>query len=448
MKLPSFIKQFGHIFHKNGYQCYLVGGAIRNIIAGRPTSDFDFATNAEPKEVQRLFKRVIPTGIQHGTVTVLFKGHHLEVTTFRIEGKYSDSRRPDTIEFTPSIYEDLKRRDFTINAIAYNLAEHEIIDPHGGKTDIKKKLIKSIGNPDDRFREDPLRMLRACRFSAQLEFSVDDKTLEGIINNNKLIQNVSMERIRDEFIKIVTSPAPGRGIELMDETGLLHLILPELSATKGVPQKGMHVYDVFNHSIRAMEFAENKLEVRLAALFHDLGKADTIERGEDGQPRFHDHERVSEEKTHALMNRLKFPKYLEKTVSLLVRNHMFSYDNLRSDSAIRRFLARVGKESLEDLFLLRRADSSGIAGKRYACPKLAELEDKIREIESEDHALTVQDLNIDGNTLSEKAGIPKGPEMGKILAFLLEAVLDDPSLNSEDRLIALAENYYETYLRS
>ena len=261
------------------------------MIAGLPATDFDFATDAGPEKVGELFWKVIPTGIQHGTVTVLYKGQHLEVTTFRIEGKYSDSRRPDNVEYTPSIYEDLKRRDFTINAIAYDLHTGKIIDPHNGKMDIQKKIIRAIGSPSHRFSEDPLRMIRACRFSAQLHFSVEKDTLDGIIKHSGLIRNVSMERIRDEFVKIAASPSPSCGLLLMDISGLLKILLPELTACKDIPQKGMHRFDVFHHSLMSMDFAENKLHIRLAALFHDLGKPDTFKQDENGLPTFHNHER-------------------------------------------------------------------------------------------------------------------------------------------------------------
>lgn len=446
MKIPKFLRQFGHTFHEAGYQCYLVGGAVRNMIAGLPATDFDFATDAEPEAVRRLFSKVIPTGILHGTVTVLYRGHHLEVTTFRVEGTYSDSRRPDSVEFIPSIYEDLKRRDFTINAIAYDLSSGELIDPHLGKEDIQKKIIQAIGSPADRFSEDPLRMLRACRFSAQLEFSVEDATLQGIVRCCSLIINVSSERVRDELIKIVTSPDPRRGFLLMDKTGLLKMVIPELSACKNVPQKGMHKFDVFHHSLMSMEFAENKLHIRLAALLHDIGKPDTLSYNEHGQPMFHNHETVSEEKSRSILRRMKFPKAVEKTVCALVRNHMFSYDNLQTDSAVRRFISRVGRDALFDLFLLRRADSCGIIGKRYACPKLSELENKINSLLRAETALTVGGLRVDGHILSEEAGIPKGPAMGKVLSFLLEAVIDDPEMNTKDRLVELARNYYGEYL--
>ncbi len=446
MKIPKFLRQFGNTFHEAGYQCYLVGGAIRNMIAGLPATDFDFATDAEPKAVRRLFRKVIPTGILHGTVTVLYQGQHLEVTTFRVEGKYSDSRRPDSVEFTPSIYEDLKRRDFTVNAIAYDLSRNELIDPHRGKEDIQKKIIRAIGSPVDRFSEDPLRMLRACRFSAQLGFSVEDSTLRGIERCASLITNVSSERVRDEMIKILASHAPRRGFLLMDKTGLLRILLPELTACKNIPQKGMHKFDVFHHSLMAMEFAENKLHIRLAALLHDIGKPDTLSYSEAGEPRFYNHEMVSEEKSRSILRRMKFPKAVEKTVCALVRNHMFSYDNLQNDSSIRRFISRVGREELPDLFLLRRADSCGIIGERYSCPKLSELEDKINSLLHEETALSVGDLSVDGHILSKEAGIPKGPAMGKVLSFLLEAVIDDPGMNTKDRLVELARNYYNEYL--
>lgn len=446
MKIPGFLKHFNRIFKKAGFQCYLVGGAIRNMISGKGVTDFDFATDATPEEVMNLFHRVIPTGIKHGTVTVLFKGHHLEVTTFRIEDDYSDFRRPDAVHFTPSIHEDLRRRDFTVNAMAYNISNGELLDPHSGREDLKNNVIRAIGDPEERFFEDPLRMLRACRFASQLNFTIEEGTLEGIRRKYTLIRNVSSERIRDEFIKIVTSNFPGKGLLLMDTTGLMDIIIPELTACKDVPQKGMHKFDVFKHSIAALEFADNDVTIRLAALFHDIGKPDSLAYDENGEPTFHGHETISAQKAVNILGRLRFPKAVENSVDCLIKHHMFSYDNLTSDSSVRRFVARVGRETIPDLFRLRRADSSGIVGTKFYCPNLEDLEHRIDDILKEDTALSVKDLDIDGNILSKEGGIPKGPEMGMVLSYLLDAVIDDPEMNRKEKLLNLGKNYYNEYI--
>ena len=443
MRVPKIIKDFGSHFFKAGYECYLVGGAIRNMTAGRKATDYDFATNAEPEEVKALFRRVIPTGIRHGTVTVLFGGQQFEVTTYRVEGEYSDSRRPDKVEFTPSIYEDLKRRDFTINSMALDVKTGHIIDPHGGRADLKKGVVRAIGEPVQRFEEDPLRMLRACRFAAQLEFEIEAETFEGIRRCVHKIRSVSAERIRDEFEKTILAPTPSTGIFLMDGSGILGIILPELAACKGVTQKGMHRFDVFTHLLLSCDFAEPDVVLRLAALFHDIGKPAARDVREDGTTTFYRHEEISAVMSHSILRRLKFPKYVENKVCHLIRNHMFSYDENWSDSAVRRFISRVGKSDMPYLFRLRRADSYGIVGEQLPLPHLTELERRIDGVIEKDEALSVTDLDIDGNILAEEGGIPKGPIMGTILSHLLETVLDDPSLNTKDKLLEIAKNFYE-----
>lgn len=448
MKVPRIVKDFGSHFFNAGYECYLVGGAIRNMIAGRKATDFDFATNAEPDEVKNLFRRVIPTGIKHGTVTVLFRGHKFEVTTYRLEGKYSDFRRPDNVEFTPSIYEDLKRRDFTINSMALDVQTEHIIDPHGGRADLRKGIVRAIGEPVQRFDEDPLRMLRACRFAAQLECEIEPGTFEGIRKCSEKIRSVSAERIRDEFEKILLTRIPSKGILLMDSTGMLNLILPELSACKGVSQKGMHRFDVFTHLLISCDFAEPDILLRLAALFHDIGKPAAKNGQADGTVTFYRHEEISSEYTHLILQRLKFPRYVENKVCHLIRNHMFSYDARWTDSAVRRFISRVGKPDMPYLFRLRRADSYGIFGEERPLPNLSELESRIDDVIEKDDALSIADLNIDGNILADEGGIPKGPVMGRVLSCLLEAVFDDPSLNSRDKLLEIAKNFYNQRIKA
>ncbi len=442
MRIPRTVKEVGARFIQNGYHCYLVGGAIRNMVAHLPVTDYDLATDAKPEQVMRLFKRVIPTGIKHGTVTVLYKSSQFEVTTFRVEGEYSDSRRPDSIAYTPSIYEDLKRRDFTINSLALNLKNDELIDPHDGRKDLGRKIIRAIGDPNERFSEDALRMLRACRFAAELNFSIDKPTHNGIKRNCKKIKKVSSERIRDELIKMLLSEQPSEGIEIMEQTGLLSLILPELQACKGVEQKGFHRYDVYYHLLAACDMSEPILEIRLAALLHDIGKPNSLDYDESGVRTFYRHEEYSEQLAGEILHRLRFPKKVEQEVRLLIMHHMFSYSSDWSDSAVRRLISRVGKANLENLFKLRRADQRGITGSSRRDPRLEELAERIDDILARETAFTVTDLAVNGNDLHEEAGVPRGPEMGTVLRFLLETVLDDPSLNKKDKLLPIAENFY------
>jgi putative nucleotidyltransferase with HDIG domain len=447
MRVPRVVKEVGNKFLNAGFQCYLVGGAVRNMVAGYPVIDYDLATDAKPEQVIKLFRRVIPTGIKHGTVTVLFKKNTFEVTTFRVESDYSDSRRPDTVAYTPSIYADLERRDFTINALALNLETNELLDPHKGIQDLKDCIIKAIGDPDKRFSEDALRMLRGCRFASQLGFIIEENTFEGIRKNSEKIRAVSAERIRDEFIKIVSSPAPSLGIEMMERTGLLRILLPELQACKGVTQKGLHRYDVYTHSLKSCDMADNELELRLAALFHDIGKTETKTFRDDGEIVFYRHEERSAELAREILQRLRFPRKTEKTVCHLIRHHMFNYEESWSDAAIRRFIARVGREYVDDLFRLRRADQWGMSGERRPNPALDELIERIDEVITEDNTFSVKDLAVNGNDLAEQAGIPRGPEMGTVLQFLFESVLEDPSLNNREDLLNIARNYFNEYLR-
>lgn len=447
-KLPPVIKEFGKPFTQAGYQCFLVGGTIRNRMMGLEMTDFDFATDATPEDVKKLFRKVIPTGIQHGTVTVLFKGHSFEVTTFRIESNYSNLRHPDQVHFTPDIFEDLKRRDFTVNAMALNLATNELVDPHDGRGDIARKIIRAIGDPVERFNEDGLRLLRAVRFMSQLDFDIEKNTLEAMSACATNIKKVSNERVRDELIKILLSNSPSRAFFLMEETGLLPLILPELSRSRGTGQKGQHLFDVFEHSVYSADGAsKHALEIPLAALLHDLGKTDTFKQGEDGIPVFHGHEQRSVELAHQILKRLKFPKALEEKVCHLIAHHMFNYEPAWTDAAVRRFLSRVNPRFIPDLFHLRRADSYG-TNREHAGPEpLLSFQKRIEEVAAKDEALTIRDLKINGNDLFNVAGIPKGPVMGVILEFLLEAVLDDPSLNDSEKLLNLAVNFYENRLR-
>ncbi len=442
-KIPEPLHFFAAVFSKAGYSCYLVGGALRNMVMGKKPSDFDFATDASPEEVIRLFRRVVPTGIQHGTVTVLHKNESYEVTTFRIEGDYSDARRPDNVEYTSDIFEDLKRRDFTINAMAINLETGEFLDPFQGKKDIASRVIRAIGNPAERFNEDALRILRAFRFSAQLSFTIDPETFSGIVDCKEKLYQVSAERIRDELEKIILSPTPSKGLQQMEKAGVLPIVLPELSACTGVQQKGLHQYDVFEHSFYSCDAVPaEKKAVRFAALFHDIGKVETIDYDEIGVVTFYQHEKTSVRLTRNIMRRLKFPRDFEEQVLHLIANHMFHYEDIWTDAAVRRFIAKVGKEYLDDLFLLRRADQYGTFGKPIDPVNLKAFRKHIDKVLAEAHALKIADLAVNGHDLI-KIGIPKGPAIGIVLRELLETVIDDPSQNSRPILLTIATNFYK-----
>lgn len=439
------LQHFDRVFEEGGHSCFLVGGAVRSLLLGEKPTDYDFATDATPQEVMSLFKRVIPTGVKHGTVTVIFKGEQFEVTTFRVEGKYSDSRRPDSVAFTPSIEQDLSRRDFTINAVAANLKDGSLIDPYGGRKDLKKGVIRAIGTPGERFREDGLRLLRACRFAAKLEFVIDPDTLKAMRTAASTIDSVSAERIREELDKTMETRRPSVAYGLMEETDLLPRILPELSRCRGVYQGGVHRYDVLDHSLYSCDGGPpEKPDVRYAALLHDIGKAVTAEQQENGDITFYGHERESEQMARQILRRLRFSKAREQHICHLILHHMFHYTPEWSDSAVRRFVARVGRDNLEDLFDLRQADRYGILG-QHSLPE-GEFRERIKRVLEEDSALTVRDLAVDGNDLMREAGIPKGPELGRVLDHLLETVIDDPEQNSREQLLEIAASFYRRYI--
>jgi len=440
--IPATVRKFAAQFSHSGHALYIVGGAVRDYYLGRENTDFDFATDAMPQEVMALFPTVIPTGIKHGTVTVLFKGQHFEVTTFREDGEYLDMRRPDKVRFVRSLSEDLKRRDFTINALAVNAFTAELTDLHQGLEDLEHKLIRAIGKPIERFQEDALRIMRACRFSCQLGFSIDSETAVAMKALSANLSMVSGERIRDEFFKILASPTPSVGILAMDNCGALDVALPELSRCKGFEQKGMHRFDVYHHSLAACDAApREKPLVRFAALLHDIGKVEARVELENGQYSFHQHEFISERLAKSILSRFKCSNDDRDTVLNLIRNHMFHYTEDWSDGAVRRFINRVGIHAVPDLFTLRLADQIGISGAND--PRaLLKLSGRIEKVLREGCALTIRDLAIDGNEL-EQIGIPKGPRMGVVLQALLEAVLDDPSQNNREQLASIALGFYK-----
>lgn len=446
MKLTDNIKSLSDVFHENGYQIYLVGGAMRDYHLGvRDAFDYDFATNALPEAVMGMFKKVFPVGISHGTVLILHGGEEFEVTTFRTESTYSDNRHPDAVNFVTDIEDDLKRRDFTINAIAFDIANKKTIDLFDGKKDLKKKIIRAIGEPSERFREDALRMLRACRFSSQLEFTIEEKTLEAIKDNADLIRNVSSERIRDELVKIMKSHKPSIAIENMRETGLLKIIMPELLDGYGVHQNRFHKYDVYYHNLYSCDAAPaGNIPVRFAALLHDIAKPATSRgKTDDDGNTFYNHEVIGARISYKILKRLKFPNEEIDLITHLIRHHMFYYTSEWTDGAVRRFLRNVGVENLDNLFLLRDADRIG-NGSKVGIPKaFIDFKDKIVKILEEDNALKVTDLKINGNILMTELGLKPGRIIGEILEFLLELVLDKPELNDSAVLLQLASEYYD-----
>jgi tRNA nucleotidyltransferase/poly(A) polymerase len=443
--IPAPVREAAGVFSRNGHETYLVGGAVRDALRGMAAHDFDMAASADAALIRDMFRpvhgaQVIPTGIKHGTVTLLYQGLAIEITTFRTERDYTDGRRPDTVTKAASIEEDLARRDFTMNAVAVELPEGKrIVDPFDGRGDIKRRLIRAVGDARLRFAEDGLRPLRALRFAAQTGFTVDPALLNAIPGALAVVEKVSAERVRDEFEKTVTAGDPLAALRLWESTGLLRLLLPELAACRGVEQKGRHAFDVLDHSFYALEYAaacDYAYPVRLAALFHDIGKPVSAAKDQYGEWTFHQHERHSAGMTELVMRRLRYPNALTAEVAHLVREHMFHYEDTWKDAAVRRFIVRAGEDALDNLFALRACDT--YAASRIAPgPGLLPLRERIEKALAAHAALSLKDLAINGGDLLA-AGLRPGRSMGAILGELLQAVIEDPALNTRAKLLKIA----------
>ncbi len=423
--------------NNKGYLCYLVGGSVRDLLLGKVPLEWDLTTDAEPKTVLKLFPKVVPTGIKYGTVTVILDDQTFEVTTFRKDEKYVDGRHPINVKYTKKLEEDLSRRDFTINAMAYDPIKPELVDLFSGKEDLKRRIIRAVGDPEERFSEDGLRPIRACRFAAQLEFEIEKNTFSAIPKVLKVVKKVAIERVHDEFVKILKTKKPSIGLNCLNEAKLLDIFIPELVKLMGVEQpKEFHKHDVYWHSLYACDYAsDGNLVVRLSALFHDIAKP-LCKEGDT----FYDHDKVGAKMTEEILKRLRFSNEITKAASNLVANHMFNYESSWSDSAVRRFIRRVGVENLSNLFALRRADVAAME-REISNDYLAELQKRIDKIIEEENALHVTDLKIDGKDVMRELKIKPGPRVGKILNDLLEEVIDDPALNTKKRLLELVRGY-------
>lgn len=450
--IPAPIKEIARILNTEGFQCFLVGGAVRDSIMGFAPKEYDIATNAKPEDVQRIFKYTIPTGIKHGTILVILDDMHVEITTFRSDGNYSDGRHPDKVEYTASIEDDLPRRDLTINAMAYNILDGNLIDMFDGMKDIKNKIIRSVGNPYERFTEDGLRIMRAIRFATRLNFNIEKETFDAICHSTGMLTSIAYERIREEFNGILISDNPFRGIELLRKTGILALIMPELMQGFGVAQNRFHKYDVYYHilhtiqAVEPLETEELTLLVRLAALFHDIAKPMVQKKvSKQEEPVYYNHEVVGANVAKKVMRRLKYSNAEIDFVTLLVRQHMFYYQDEWTDGAVRRFMKAVGIENIKPLLKLREADRLGSGNRKdkesKAIPKLLARIDKIIE---EENAITVKDLKINGNDLMKEFNLKPGPIVGKILNYLLDLILDEPSLNDKEKLMEKTKLFLES----
>ncbi|OGE29353.1 hypothetical protein A2867_03300 [Candidatus Daviesbacteria bacterium RIFCSPHIGHO2_01_FULL_40_11] len=433
--LPNEVKMILDKFQEAKFQIYIVGGAVRNLLMKSNVSDWDFTTDAKPEEILKIF----PEGFydnKFGTVGVSSNLGNLEITTMRKEGIYKDYRHPVNVSWTNKIEEDLARRDFSINAIALSQTS-EIIDPFNGQDDIKNKIIKAVGNPTQRFKEDALRLIRAIRIATELEFEIDPKTAQAIKENAHLIKEVANERIREELFKLLESSNPFRGITKLRETGMLKIILPGLENCFGIVQEGPkhdRVYDIGEHSLLTLKHTpSNDPLVRLAALLHDIGKVDTVKTAPDGNVTFYNHDVVGGKLVLKIAKRFNLSKKQTDKLYRLVRWHLFTVDENQTDSAIRRFIKNVGKENIKDIMALRIGDRLGGGTQKAISWRMEKFEERIKQILKK--PFSISDLKVNGNDVMKTLNIKPGPKIGEILNKLFEEVLEDSSKNKKELLL-------------
>jgi tRNA nucleotidyltransferase (CCA-adding enzyme) len=427
---------------KAGHEAWLVGGMVRDVLLGRPPGDPDIATDALPEAMMTFLPNPRPTGLRHGTVTSVIDGEHVEVTTYRTDVGYSDARRPDAVRFVRSIEEDLARRDVTVNAMAFSPGDSRFLDPFGGLADLAAGVIRAVGDPGVRFREDGLRPFRAVRLAVQLGFDLDEETMAAIPHALGSARQVAAERIRDEFSKMLMSEAPARAIETMRRTGLLALVVPELLEGVNCRQNRWHAYDVYGHTLHVVDNAISRLEVRLAALLHDIAKPRT-KVVVDGEGTFYNHQHLGATMAVDILERLRYPGEVVARVANLVDNHMFHYDGHWTDAAVRRFIKRVGPEHVADLFDLRLADALGKGPDGFFPKEIGELRERVEAELARAAVLDVGQLAVGGREVMAALGLEGGPAVGAALRWLLERVIEDPALNERDRLLQLLTTRYE-----
>ncbi len=447
LRVPDTVKKLAETLKTAGYEAYLVGGCVRDLVLERTPKDWDITTNATPEDIQKLFAETFYEN-DYGTVGVVTDSEDprlkvVEITPYRIEGKYSNARHPDEVKFSDTLSDDLKRRDFTINAIAYDPLSHGLIDEHGGQEDLKRRVIKTVGNPEERFAEDALRMLRAVRISAELDFVIEAQTATGILASAAQLQKISRERVRDELIRILMSPRPMQALYVAQKLGILGAIIPELEQSIGVDQNQAHSYDVFEHLLRSMQHAADKewpLEVRLAALLHDIGKPASRRWSDEKKDwTFHGHEVIGAKMAKKIMSDLRLPNETVEMVTRLIRWHMFFSDPEKVTlSAVRRIIANVGQEHIKDLLNLRICDRIGTGRPKEQPFRLRKYMSMVDEALRD--PISVAMLAIDGTKIIDMGIAKPGPRIGWILHALLEEVLDDPKKNTPDYLSEQATN--------
>ena len=445
--IPNKVNDIIEELIRHGHEAYAVGGCVRDMVLGREPEDWDITTSATPHEVKKIFRRTVDTGILHGTVTVLMDKDHYEVTTYRLDGEYEDNRHPKQVSFTSSLAEDLKRRDFTINAMAYNEKEG-FVDLFGGLEDINRGLIRCVGSPEERFDEDALRILRAIRFSAQLGFTIEEETLKAIRKRCANLNNISAERIRVELTKLLISDHPDRLRDLY-EVGITKVILPEFDAMMTTPQKNIHhIYNVGEHTIKAVEEIAGKLKeqrfssreraiLRWTMLLHDVEKPGTISVGKDGQNHFYGHQEKGSVTAKNILRRLKFDNDTIDAVTHLIRWHDYRF--VLTPAGMRKAAAKIGREAMELLFEVNRADTSA-KNPKYTIEKFERLEAArglYQAIVDKEECVNLKEMKINGKDLI-RLGLKPGREIGEILNRLLSMVLEEPEKNNADTLLAIA----------
>lgn len=438
INIPLNIKNVISVLYENGFEAFLVGGCVRDFILGKVPYDFDITTNALPHEMQKCFKdyKVIETGLSHGTLTVVSEGENIEITTYRKDGEYEDGRHPLSVEFTPSLEEDLKRRDFTMNAIAYS-EKDGFVDFFGGIKDIENKVIKAVGNPYERFSEDKLRIMRGIRFSSQLSFAIESETKEAIFSLKDGLKEISAERISVELDKLLMGD--NVYLVLTEYAEVLSVVIPEIKPCIDFEQKNpYHIYTVWEHIAKAVEKSSKKIEVRLSMLFHDIGKPRCFTVDEKGVGHFKGHEEISAEMAKEIMQRLKKSNDTIRTVSTLVSMHYIkpSKENNDefSDKQIRKILSKISREEFFLLTDVLRADSMSKA--EFALerlPAIDRMEKSAEEMYERNECLSLKDLSVNGNDISDLGY--KGKEIGEALSFLLDAVISEKVINEREKLI-------------
>lgn len=436
--VPPEVRALCETLKNAGFEAYLVGGCVRDILIGRTPNDWDITTNATPEKIQSLFPETFYEN-DFGTVGVVTQSADpklkvVEVTPYRIEGKYSNARHPDEVRFSEKLEDDLDRRDFTINAIAYDPLTDTLVDTHGGQEALKRRVIRAVGDPDERFAEDALRTLRAIRLAAELDFVIDTDTMAGIMKNASQLEKISRERVRDEFIRIIESPRPLTALYMAHRMGILSYIMPELVEAVGIEQNQAHSFDVFEHLLRSVQHAADKgwdLEIRLAALLHDIGKPATRRWSDEKKDwTFYGHEVVGARMAKDILHDLRFPKETIENVVSLIRWHMFFSDpDAVTLSAVRRIIANVGKEHIQELLNLRICDRIGTGRPKEQPFRLRKYMAMVDEAMRD--PISVSMLKIDGKGIMELGEKP-GPRIGWTLHALLEEVLDDPTKNTEE----------------